>query len=87
MRGYQKKVVYVRNPESRIFDEAYFVLREGSDPCVSSRDMVEEATRIIERECSAGKIDGRWRIGRILAPVVAFFFGTAATAAVFLWLL
>lgn len=88
MHGYQKKVVYVKDPESRIFDGAYFVLREGNVPAVSSRDMVEEATRIIERECfSAGTSGGKRRARRTVALLAAFLLGGATVAAVFLWVL
>ena len=49
MKGYQRKVIYLKNTGSRHFEEAYFVLRE--DSCagdVSRREMVEEANEIIK---------------------------------------
>ena len=49
MRGYQKKVIYVKNTGSRHFEEAYFVMRPDSDTDVpSSESMVREANRIIK---------------------------------------
>ncbi len=50
MRGFQKRVVFVKNPDSALFDEAYFVLREGRVDEASGQDMVREALHILERE-------------------------------------
>ena len=51
VRGCQKKIIYLKNTESGVFDEAYFVV---SDSALSSDidecDMVEEANRILD-EC------------------------------------
>ena len=51
MRGFQKRVVFVKNPDSALFDEAYFVLREGGGgEAPSGQDMVREALHILEKE-------------------------------------
>lgn len=51
MRGSEKKIIYVRDTGSKLFEEAYFVLRRGvsaeADP-MSEEDMVREASRIVE---------------------------------------
>ena len=48
MRGLQKKMIVVRTHDSRLFEEAYFVMRkDGASPADSSRDMLAEADRII----------------------------------------
>lgn len=54
MRGYQRKVIYLKNTGSAIFDEAYFVVNERADGVKGSADMVSEANRIIE-ENTGGK--------------------------------
>ena len=49
MRGYQRKVIHIKNTGSYLFDEAYFVLsRDGEDLHIGEDDMVTEANRIIE---------------------------------------
>lgn len=51
VRGCQKKIIYLKNTNSAVFDEAYFVINEkalGSD--VSECDMIKEANRILD-EC------------------------------------
>ena len=50
MRGFQKRVVFLKNPDSALFDEAYFVLRENGGVEASGQDMVREALHILERE-------------------------------------
>jgi hypothetical protein len=48
MRGYQRKVIHIKNTGSYLFDEAYFVLsRDGEDLRLGEDDMVTEANRII----------------------------------------
>ena len=49
VRGYQKKVIFLKNTESEFFDEAYFVIKcEEKRRKISHATMVEEAKRIIE---------------------------------------
>ena len=75
MRGYQKKVIYVKNTGSRHFEEAYFVLRPDSEGAAASPDsMILEANRIINenfKKRSGGFFyTKRWHI-------LAFFIGCA----------
>ena len=49
MRGYQKKVIYLKDTGSVFFDEAYFIVsRECEIARIDKGDMVLEASRIIE---------------------------------------
>ena len=49
VRGYQRRMVFLKNTGSKIFDEAYFVLsEEASALSVGKDDMIEEAKRIVE---------------------------------------
>lgn len=50
MRGYQKKVVYLKNIGSSVFEEAYFVIKANSQKSESytNRELIKEANRIIE---------------------------------------
>lgn len=49
MRGYQRKVIFLKDTGSRLFDEAYFVIsRLGEEARVEQSDMVYEANRIIK---------------------------------------
>ena len=53
IKGTQKKIIVVKNPKSRIFDEAYFVVRSDGGKSallnVTHDDMVLEANKIIAR--------------------------------------
>lgn len=46
--GCQKKMFYVKDTKSRLFCEAYFILREGADMSyVCENDLAAEADRIL----------------------------------------
>ena len=48
VRGKSKRVIYLKNPESQIFEGAFFLLRDASvHPLPKESDIVEEATRIL----------------------------------------
>ena len=49
LKGAQKRMVVVKTQDSRIFEEAYFVMR--TDSAATGEDMVSEANRIIESCC------------------------------------
>ncbi len=55
LKGCQKRVIWVRNPESKGFDEAYFILSDtpGCDGC-KENDMLKEANKIISASPFAG---------------------------------
>lgn len=79
MRGYQKRVIFLKHTGSRIFDEAYFVVSpSGEKSC--ENDMVLEANRIIEDNLGAGLSEEKTRKGRFLSP---FLLGVAVSAVVF----
>lgn len=49
LRGSQKQMIVVRTRNSRMFEEAYFVMRRGAGRDIADEaDMLWEANRIIE---------------------------------------
>ena len=81
MRGYQKKVIYLKNTGSRHFEEAYFILREDkAEKAISDAKMIDEANRIIkenfQRESRGFLSSKKWYI-------LAFLIGCAAAFAIF----
>ena len=44
--GCQRKIFYVKDTKSRVFSEAYFILRGSADFAVSDCDLAAEADRI-----------------------------------------
>ena len=52
MRGYQKRVVFLKNIESAMFDEAYFIIKPSYSASDEKKrketDLINEANRIIE---------------------------------------
>lgn len=55
IRGAQKRMIVIRTHDSRVFEEAYFVMRRDSEMAVTDSDMLSEADRIIRRSA------GGWR--------------------------
>ena len=72
MRGYQRRVIYLKNTGSALFDEAYFVVKENGGARAQSGDMVSEATRIIKENSGAKK---KRPGGRSFREWMLFFFG------------
>jgi hypothetical protein len=90
VRGSEKKIIYVKDTGSKIFEEAYFVIRRGVDEGEgrpSENDMVREATRIVTQNSAAypaARRRSRWRM-----KLLAFLAGAAAATSIFggAWLL
>ena len=81
MRGYQKKVIYLKNTGSRHFEEAYFVLRGDADNNnPTGAEMIDEANRIIKENFEKER---RGFISSKKWYVVAFFVGCAAASLIF----
>jgi hypothetical protein len=79
VRGYQRRVIFLKNTGSALFEEAYFVMRsdemaEGK----SEMDMVAEASRIIDE--NFGK--KRFRLPRFLTLSFSFLGGALLTLSV-----
>ena len=54
VRGTQKRIVYVKNTGGAVFEEAFFVVKDGKESGLSDGDMLGEATRIIEEHAVRG---------------------------------
>ncbi len=48
LRGAKKNMIVVRTRDSRMFEEAYFVMRRDTGTAVDETDMLWEANRILE---------------------------------------
>lgn len=81
MRGYQKKVIFLKDTGSHLFDEAYFVVsRKGEEANIDQSDMVFEANRIIKE--SLGDKESRIRGERKRLKksfLIPFFLGAFIT--------
>ena len=74
LKGAQKRMVVVKTQDSRIFEEAYFVMR--TDTPASDVDMVGEANRIIETCCEKRRERVKKINLSVLAPIFAFVCGS-----------
>lgn len=86
VRGCQRKVIFLKNTESEIFSEAYFIV-DGRSREVGEADMVREANRIIENNLTAGasairgKGGFRRAMGAIIRGIPAFLLGGGVATA------
>ena len=80
MRGYQKRVIFVKNTGSRHIEEAYFVMRSDELGNKASRALiVEEADRIIRERFGDRRAGFIFKNKRYL---LSFFVGCAVTLAI-----
>ncbi len=66
VKGISRQVIVVDAPETKLFEQAIFILRDGS-PAVTDEMLLKEADYLL-RAASAGKR----RIKRIAGPIWAF---------------
>lgn len=86
VRGYQKKVIFLKDTGSHLFDEAYFVVsRKGEEANVEQSDMVFEANRIIKEslENKESRIISQKKKNKIgfIIPFISGVFSTLITIA------
>ncbi len=83
MKGCQKKVIFLKNTGSYLFDEAYFIIsREGERTPLSEDSMIFEANRIIENNRDTGE-EYRTKGGRFLSFLLPFVIGAVITSVLF----
>ena len=79
MRGSEKKIIYIKDTGSKLFSEAYFVLRRGAAEEAegdAAEDMVREAQRILTE--GSGRYPATVRHARRRRMLTAFLSGAAA---------
>ena len=87
MRGYQKRVVYLKNIGSALFEEAYFVIKprnEKHEKGESEPDLINEANRIVEESVSPYK---RKRSAIGLKDVIFFISGFLLSSLIYFLIL
>ena len=82
VRGCQKKVIFLKNTGSHLFDEAYFIVsRACEDARIVEGDMVCEANRIIDESLGIyGSGRKRGGAGRMLSFLFPFLLGVLISA-------
>lgn len=79
IKGAQKKMVVVRTRDSRLFEEAYFVMRHDTpDESRKDNDIVAEANRIIHQNTDHGRshvIDNACKRSALVSRGISFAIG------------
>ena len=79
VRGCEKRIYHVKNPDSDIFDEAYFILRrQEKGKRVSPREIENEAMRIVSN--ASGTRESRPKV-KDRRQIRAFLAGALLSAA------
>ena len=83
IRGCQKKVYYIKNIESKYFDEVYLIMKNDADELIkkSEINLAAEADRIINDVCGTDK-NVREHGKVTLGKAGAFALGAASSSAV-----
>ena len=84
LRGIQKNMIWVKTPESRFFESAYFVMRPAKMPKPPKEgEMLREANRLLSEGMKRALPHWKRRLYQLLLP---FLFGLA-TGSLFVLLL
>lgn len=75
IKGCQKKIIQIKDTKSPVFEEAYFVLKNGVTDAISEKDIISEAMSVINRYSKSDISPHRIKKG-IKKPVY-FFVGIA----------
>lgn len=83
VKGISKRIVVVRFPDTRVFEQAIFIVRDdaAARPGVSADQILDEACRVADSYVHKGPAR-RWRR---LPPLAFLLMGAAAVGAA--WLL
>ncbi len=79
MRGYQKRIIYLKHTGSHLFDEAYFIVSPNGEK-TRDADMVEEANRIIEDSIGS---KGVRKGSSVLGFLYPFLIGVTSALVIF----
>lgn len=71
LKGIQRKMITVKTTDSKLFEEAYFIVRANTYEC--EEDMVSEAQKIIKSKISD---EGKGRMNISFKKAVLFSFAS-----------
>ena len=79
LRGIQKNIIQMRTPNSRFFEEVYFILRAERRKEGTKDEMLAEANRILS-ESDTDRRRSKKGAGRVRGKIYLFFFGLLSGA-------
>jgi len=87
VRGCQKRIYHIKNPDSALFEEVYFILKQPSvrNRAAFENDLTKEANRIVQEATTdtpwhkSPSIKGACSAGQ---KVCAFVIGAASSSAI-----
>lgn len=80
VKGINKRVIVVKTPDPRLFEEAIFILKEEAfAEGVSANQVIQEAHQVAKSYVKRNTLPGKW-LSAIPAPAYAAAGALAATA-------
>ena len=74
VRGYQKRIIHLKNTESAVFDEAFFLVNERNSVGVGEKELIREANSIVD-ESLRNKDSKRKRVIEAVKRIGIFSIG------------
>ena len=84
VKGTNRRVIVVRSPDPKLFEEAIFVLRENGDREADAGLIMEQASRAAGeylKKCGVRKVRGKRRVPSFLIVTLCLLLAGAAMAA------
>lgn len=83
VKGLSRRVIVVKAPDEKVFEQAIFIIREdfASTAGVSEKEVLRQARRAANEYLSAAGCSGGKRLLRFIKPPLYAAAGAAATAA------
>ena len=82
VKGIHRRVILVRTPDPRLFDEAIFIVRDGAaEEGVSSKELLQEAQAVANDYIQRNRTKKKRRRFRWLSPALCFSLGAGLTGA------
>ena len=87
VKGCERRVVYLKNTDSELFEEAFFVMKDAKTAKPPSREaMVREANRILDKNMTVER-DFEESVSLSLSvrqACISFLFGTVFASGIFI---
>ncbi len=81
VRGYQKRIIHLKNTESAVFDEAFFLVNEKNTQGMCEKELIREANRIVDESLRSKEKKAK-KIKEYLFRVGMLFLGAAVSSIV-----
>lgn len=87
LKGCEKRVIHVKSPESPLFEEAYFFLKNQNSSALTPTELWREAEKIVNQSLLENMQGDERKVSNrlfyLLSFIVGAFVGVGGTALIF----